>query len=268
MTNNTQAEQKAVETDTTQVESPTTESPITGDKTDVVVSGDQGTTTESSDDFPKDVEEQRRAFQEQRLEIKRLKEERESNQPKESAFDMFRAQTPVNPTGPIRIESYQDPITGETNWQQYNAAQQQREQQMLQQARFEASQEVDERMDEREARSKFPDLFNDKITEKQIASRWFYEKAQGHNVSISDIAGEFARNFKQAVSKAEKIGAERALNEVSEKEQAGLVASTQTSSPAKQAATASDQEDLVYRTRKGDESAIAARISKIPWANK
>jgi hypothetical protein len=263
------AEEKVVETETTQSNPPQDEKPITGAETTSGESVDQDSTVESSDVSSTMTEEQRRAFQEMRLENKRLKEEKESSEPKESAFDMFRAQTPpVSQIGPVRIEQYQDSITGETNWQAYNLAQQQREQQILQQARFEAQQTTSELMDEDKARTKYPDLFNDKVTEKQIASRWFYEKAQGNNVSISDIAGEFARNFKQAVSKAEKIGAERALNEVSEKEQAGLVAESQTSSPANQAASALDQENLIMRTRKGDPDAIAARISKIPWANK
>ena len=266
MTTNNQAEEKAVETDTTQVESPTTESPITGDKTDGVVSDDQGTVTESSNEPTFQNEEQRRAFQEMRLENKRLKEEAESRH--ENPFSTFRAQTPPNSQSDLRVETYQDPLTGETNWQAYNLAQQQREQKIIQQARYEASEEVDARLDEDRARSKYPDLMNDPKTEKLIAAQWLWEKTQGRNVSVTDIAGEFARNFKQTVSKAEKVGADRALNEVSEKEQAGLVAESQTSSPAKQAATASDREDLAFRTRKGDEDAITARISKIPWANK
>lgn len=262
------AEQNKVETDTTKVDSPTTESPITGDKTDGVVSDDQGTTTESADVTSTMTEEQRRAFQEMRLENKRLKEERESSEPKGSAFDVFRPQVPVNQAQQVRIENFQDPITGETNYQAYNAAQQQREQQILQQARFEAQQATSDLLDEERARNKYPELFKDKTIEKRMAAQWLFERTQGRNVSVSDIAEEFARDSKRAVTKAEQIGVERALNEVSEKERAGLVASSQTSSPAKQAATALDQEDLVYRTRKGDESAIYARISKIPWANK
>jgi hypothetical protein len=267
MNDNNLAEEKAVETDTTQTSSPAVESPITGDETmqgDAIV---QTPVVEESD-VPTDIEEQRRAFQELRLENKRLKEEKESKPREESAFDALRAQTPPVQSGPIRVENFVDPITGETNWQEFNQAQQSREQQILQQARYEAKAEVQETLDEERARAKYPELMNDPVTEKQIASRWLYEKINGNNVSISDIASEFARNFKQAVSKAEKIGAERILNEVSEKEKAGLTAASQSSSNAVRETFNEDQQQLVVGTRMGNNDAITARLSKIPWANK
>lgn len=266
--NDTQkAEEKVVETVTTQTNSPKVESSITGSETDARVSDDQGTVTENSD-VKFQTEEERKAFQEMRLENKRLKEELESRGNEGSAFDMFKAQTPpVSQSGPVRVEEYQDPVTGETNWQAYNLAQQQREQTNLQQARFEAQQVVREEMDEQNARSKYPELFADRNTEKLIAAQWFFEKAQGRNVPITQIAGEFARNFKQAVSKAEKISEERVLNEVSEKEQATVQAS-QTSSSAQANVSNEQFEDLGVRTRTGDPDALTARLSKIPWANK
>jgi hypothetical protein len=267
MNDTNKAEEKGVETDTTQVDSPTTESPITGDTNDVSVSDDQGTQAETSD-VKFQTEEERRAFQEMRLENKRLKEQLESSEVKESAFDMFRQTPPAGNSETVRVENFQDPVTGETNWQAYNYAMQQREQQVLQQARFEAQQTVKEEMDEANARSKFPELFADKNTEKLIASQWFFEKANGRNVPIVQIAEEFARNYKRAVSKAEKIGEERILNEVTEKEKATLTAESQTTSSAKQAQTSADLEDLSLRTRTGDENAIASRLSKISWANK
>lgn len=263
------AEEKAVETETTQTESPQVESPITGDKTvqeeDVV----QTPVAEESD-VPQQTELERREFQNKRLaeENRRLKEEMEAKPKEPSAFESFRAQTPPVQSVPVRIENFVDPITGETNWNGYNNAQQQREQAIFQQAKFEARSEVQETLDEEKARTKFPELMNDPITEKQIASRWLYEKVQGHNVSITDIAGEFARNFKQAASKAEKIGAERVLNEVSEKEKAGLTASSQSSQSAVRSSSQEEVEQLSAKTRSGDADAITARISKIPWANK
>lgn len=261
------AEQKAVETEPTQTESPQVEKPITGAETDVKVSDDQGTVTENLNEPTFQSEEQRRAFQDMRLENKRLKEEMETRKTSESAFKVFRTQTPPA-SQPVRVESYQDPITGETNWTAYNQAQQAFNQQIVQQARAEAQAAAQELIDEQNARVKYPDLMNDPVTEKQIASRWLYEKVQGNNVSITDIAGEFARNFKLAVSKAEKIGAEKALNEVSEKEQAGLVAETQTSQPARAGESEEELGRLSARTRGGDDEAITARVSRIPWANK
>lgn len=269
MDNQKVVEEKAVETDITQDSSPQSESPITGDETiqgeDVV----QTPVVEEADDTKGMTEEQRRAFQEQRLEIKRLKEERETQPDEESAFDAFRAPTPPVSSGPVDVQQFTDPITGETNWQGFNQAQQQREQQILQQARAEANQTVEERLDEERARAKFPDLFSNPATEKAIAAQWFMDsKFAGKPVSITQVASEFARNFKQAVSKAEKIGAERVLNEVSEKEQAGLNAQSQSSQGQAQATSQEEAERLSVGTRRGNDDAITARLSKIPWANK
>ena len=264
--NNEVVEQNAVETETIQDSSPQSESPITGGETmqeDPV----QAPVAEESD-VPTDIEEQRRAFQELRLENKRLKEERETQPVGESAFNALRAQTPPVPTAPVQVQNFVDPITGDTDWQSFNAAQQQREQAILAQARYEAQSQVQETLDEQNARIKYPELMNDPVTEKQIASRWLYEKVQGNNVSVTDIAGEFARNFKQAVSKAEKIGAERVLNEVSEKEKAGLTARSQSSQSAAQQSSFEELQKLSVSTRRGNDDAITARVSQIPWANK
>jgi hypothetical protein len=263
------AEEKVVETETTQTNSPQVESPITGDETmqgDAVV---QTPVAEESNE-PKQTEAERREFQNRRLaeENRRLKEELESKPKEPSAFEPFRASTPPVQSAPIDVQSFTDPITGETNWQGLNQAQQQREQQIVQQARYEAQSAVQETLDEERARAKYPELMNNSITEKQIASRWFYEKTQGNNVSISDIADEFARNFKQTVAKAEKVGAERVLNEVSEKEKAGLTATSQTSQQAVRSSSQAEIEQLSVGTRRGDADAITARISAIPWANK
>jgi hypothetical protein len=101
-----------------------------------------------------------------------------------------------------------------------------------------------------------------------MAAQWLFEKVQGRNTPVSKIAEEFARDYKRTVTKAEKIGAEKALTEVSEKETAGLSTEGQTSTPAKRDSSIEEHENLVSRTRLGDDEAIAARISKIPWANK
>lgn len=262
------AEQQAVESDTTQPSSPQGESPITGDETMQGEAVVQTPVVEESDEPAGMTEEQRRAFQDMRLENKRLKEERE--QPRgESAFAPFRAvPTPPVSQGLVQVQQFTDLVTGETNWQAYNAAQQQREQQILAQARFEAQSTVQETLDEERARTKYPELMNNPETEKLIAAQWFYEKAQGKNVPITQIAEGFARNFKQAVSKAEKVGADRVLNEVSEKEKAGLVARGQSSQGSVRAQSQEEAERLSFATRSGNADAVTARISKIPWANK
>jgi len=267
MDNNQVVEQRAVETETTQTNSPQVEKPITGAET---MQGENNVQVPVVEDPIESSmsPEQRRAFQEMRIENKRLKEVREAQPREESAFNAFRVQTPSVQSQPVRVEQFVDSITGETNWQGFNQALQQREQAISQQARADAQSTVQELMDEERARSKYPELMNDPVTEKQIAARWLYEKVQGRNVPVTEIAGEFARNFKQAVSKAEKIGAEKILNEVSEKEKAGLVAESRSSQSAARATSAEDSQQLSAMTRRGDADAVTARISRIPWANK
>lgn len=269
MDDNTKAEEQVVETDTTQVDSPTTEAPITGEQTEVKVSDDQGTVAEESNDVPEDVEEQRRAFQEQRQEIKRLKAEVQNRTRGESAFSAFKQQTPpVSGPQTVNILDYQDPITGETNWQAYNQQVNNALNQVKQSATYEAKEAVKEELDEANARSKYPELFEDREVEQEIADRWIAAKIRGENPTITDIAERVSKRFSKTISKAEKIGAEKILNEVSEKEQASLTVSGQTSQPAKQAASAEQLEELSRKSRFGDDDAIAARMSKIPWANK
>ena len=260
--------QRPVETETTEASSPQAESPITGGETMKEEPVVQTPVSEESDVSNTMTLEQRKAFQEQRLENKRLKEEIEARAKGESAFNVFRAPQPPVQSQPIAVEQFTDPITGETNWQAYNSAQQQREQQILQTAKYEARAEVQEVMDETNARTKYPEVMGNAKLEKRVAAEWMYHKLQGNNVSVTDIAAEYARDLKQAVSKAEKVGADRALNEVSEKEKAGLVAESQSSQASNRASSQEETERLISSSRRGDYDAVAARISKIPWANK
>ena len=269
MNDEQKAEEKVVETETTQVAPPTTEEPTTEVQTEVKVSDDQGTVIEGSDDMPESVEEQRRAFQEQRQEIKRLKSEMQNRAKGESAFKAFKPQTPpVGQVNAVNIQDFQDPITGETNWQAYNQQVNSALNQVRQSATYEAQQAVKEELDEQNARSKHPELFNDPEVEQEIADRWIAAKLRGENPTITDIADRVSKRFGKTISKAEKIGAEKILNEVSEKEQASLTVSGQTSQPAQQAASAEQLEEMSMKTRLGDDDSLAARMSKIPWANK
>lgn len=262
-------EQSAVETETTQVSSPATEVPTTGVQTTQEESVDQGSAVEGESNLPGMTEEQRRAFQEQRLEIKRLREEVASRKQSESAFAPFRTVTPpVSQQSDIRLENFIDPNTGLTDYTAYNHAVNQQIARAEQTARYTAQQTTQELIDENNARNKYPDLFNDPETEREIADRWLAAKMRGENPSIADIAGRVANRFQRAVSKAEKVGAEKALTEVTEKEKAGLSASGQTSEPGRQQLSAEEAENLSYQTRKGNYDAVASRLSKIPWANK
>ena len=259
---NDQAAQNEVET-TTQVVSPTTEAPTTQTQTPQA----QAKPETVPDVVPDDIEEQRRAFQEMRQELKRLKEEKTVRSQSESAFKVFRPQpnATLDLAQGLKVEDYTDPLTGEVNRPAYNAATEARQARM---AAVQAQSSVQEQIDENNARSKHPELFADPEIEEEIASRWYFNRIQGKNVSVTDIADSVAKRFSKAVSRAEKSGMEKALTEVSPKEQAALQASSQTSAPARQAASQEDMSRLQNATRFGSEDAIAARMKGIPWANK
>ena len=265
---NKAVEQKAVET-TTQTESPQVEAQTTEEQTPK----GQATPEEVPDEIPANEQERRRAFQEQRLEIKRLKEESRARQQSESAFAPFRAAPAVDQSA-VNVQTYTDPLTGETNWAAYDQAVNARIQRAEQLATM-ANQTVEEKLDERDARQKYPDLFADPEVEQEIADRWFASKMRGETYSVSEIADRVAKRFAKAVSKAEKSGAEKALEQVSPKEQAALSVQSQTSAPNRQAQSDEEYEKLRLQSRGGrlasdtdSTMAIAYRMKNIPWANK
>ena len=246
---------KEVETETTQ-----TESPAVKEETTVPQTTEDKTAQQAAPDEPKfQSEEQRKAFQEMRLENKRLKEEITGRRANESAFATFKPQPQlVNP------QAYTDPYTGEVNQMAYTNAH-------IQVAKAEAAQAAREEIDEFQARQKYPDLFADPELEQIVAGQWFTAKMQGENTSITSVADRVSKRLGKVVSKAEKSGMEKALEEVTPKEQAALAASGQTSAPARAEQKVQDWQGLVDVTRKGGssaEDAIALRLKGIPWANK
>ncbi len=259
-----QAEEKVVE-ETTQVAPPPTQVPSTEEQTNQEAKTDSQVT----EDLPVDAEEQRRAFQEQRLEIKRLKEENAARAKSESAFDVFRPKAvPQAPNAPIRVEDFKDPYTGELDLDRYNAAVNDTLQRVQQNARFEAQQTTNDTLDENKARTTYPELFADPETEQEIADRWFAAKMRGENPSVSDIASRVAKRFGSAVSKAEKIGAEKILEEVSPKEQAALAAEGGTSFTSRSQISNDEFETLRKQSRgtgSSAEDAIAQRLKGIPY---
>lgn len=253
------AEESAVET-TTQDSSPQSEVQPTEAQTPT-----EQATQEEVSDVAKQSDEERREFQIKRLaeENRKLKEEREARAAHESAFNAFRP-TQVSQAG-VQIENYQDPVTGEVNWQAYNQAVNYATQQTAQVAAQAATQDL---LDEQNARTKHPELFTDPDVEQEIADRWMAAKLRGENKSISAIADSVAKKYGKVSTQTEKTVREQVLEEVTEKEQAALSAPAQTSAPARQAAAQSDLEGLRVATRFGDEGARTARMKSIPWANK
>ena len=259
----------AVESDTTQGTSPVAEAPATQEQTIENQAPIESDSREVSNVPVQGDEVDPKDYQVQRLaeENRRLKEEKKQRLANESAFNAFRMPTPpVGQPVSLRVEDFTDSLTGETNWTAYNQASQAREGQLIQQAKWEAQQTTQELLDENNARSSYPELFNDPEAEQEIADRWFAAKMRGEQVSISDIAGRVSTRYQKAVSKAEKIGAERILTEVSPKEEAALQVAGQNSNAR---AESQDQLDtLRSQTRIGNSDAIAARMKAIPWANK
>ena len=252
------AVEKEVET-TTQTDSPQVEVPATEEQT-VQAKVDQPKTEQVSN-VESEESKDPREFQIKRLaeENKRLKAEQKQG----SAFDAFRPQAqPVQDQ--VNINNFTDQY-GEVNWNAYNAAVLSHAQQV---ANVQAQQTVQELLDENNARSKYPELFEDSDIEQEIADRWVAAKLRGENVTVTDIAGRIAKRVSKDVSKAEKRGAEKILQEVSSKEQAGLSASGQTSQGSRQQASDEDQAFLEAETRVGNQDAIVARLKNIPWANK
>ena len=219
-------------------------------------------------ELPENIEEQRRAFQEMRRELKQLKTEKDERVKSESAFDVFRPQSAPAVQPQVRVEDYYDSNSGETNWTNYNKAVNDALVNTQQMATYTAQQTATELVDENNARNKYPELFADRETEQEIADKWFAAKMRGENPKISDIAERLNKRLGKALTKAEKVGAEKALTEVSEKEKGGMSATSQTSEPARQAQKSQDFADLQMRTRRGDDEAIFQRVSQIPWANK
>jgi hypothetical protein len=211
----------------------------------------------SGDELPETEEERRRAFQEMRKELKALKEERSTREQSESAFDAFRQPAQIQQAD---VNQYVDPNTGQIDWASYNNA-------VTQTARQQASLEVKEQLDEHEARTKYPEVFSNKDLEEDVAAKYLYYKLRGQNVKVTDIAARVSQSFKKATVKAEKVGAERALTEVNEKEQAALSAQGQTSAPARQSQSSDDLERLRVMSRgQGQTSidAIAQRLKGVP----
>lgn len=241
------AVESEVET-TTQTSSPQVEVPATEEQT-ALEQTDQSTQEQVTDVTEENADP--REFQIKRLseENRRLKAEREVAA-RPSAFDAFRP----NYQAPAAEQAY-DPYV------EAPAVDARVVNQMVDQT-------VTERLDEYQARQNFPELFADPEIEQEIADRWFAAKMRGDNLSVSAVSEKVATRFRKAVFKAEKLGAEKALQEVTVKEQAGLSASGQTSQGARAQESIDDLEELSAQTRVGNQDAIVARMKAVPWANK
>lgn len=260
LTNQNVVEEKVEET-TSQASSPQAEGAVTEPKNsqeEVATQEPDLSADETSDaDVDKTMsEEQRKAFQEMRLEVKRLKEEKEARSKGESAFDAFRPKPQAG--GIPDPNSYLDQYTGEMDWGRYNQA-------VMTQAQSVAAQTVQEQLDENNARQKFPDVFADPDLEEALAGQWLASKLQGKNVSISDLAQRFSKKLSSATTRAEKEGAKKALTELTPKEQASLSVQGVSSTQANTQASAEEEETLRWKARNGDPNALAQLVKGVSW---
>lgn len=201
------------------------------------------------------TEEQRKAFQQQRLEIKKLKEEQEARKKGESAFDSFRPKP--QQLGVPDINNFVNADTGAVDWSGYNQA-------VINQAQSVATQTVQDQIDENNARQKFPDVFADPDLEEAVAGQWFANKLQGKDTSISDLAEKFSKKLTKATTKAQKEGAKKALTELTPKEQASLSVQGQ-STGAQTQANVEEEETLRQKARHGDEDALTQLMKGVSW---
>lgn len=204
-------------------------------------------------------EEQRKAFQDMRLKIKKLEDEKKARLKGENAFDVFRPKPQAN----VDINSYVDPVSGNVDWNAYNQA-------VITNAQAAASRTVQEQLDEQNARSKYPEAFEK--FERAIAGEWLSAQLKGKPVSVTELAESYSQMLQADTVKvekqAEKRGAEQALTQLTPKEQASLQAQGTTSQPARQAQSAEDVENLRIKTRYGDNDALANLMSRVPYVNK
>jgi hypothetical protein len=239
---------------TTQTSSPQVEVAETQQET-------QQTQQNVEPDLPSEESEARRAFQNQRLENKQLKEEldklkseQDGRARNESAFNSFRA-----PTQPgvqqVDINQFANPVTGEVNWNAYNQALNANAAAV---AANQASQTVKEQLDEYQAKSKYPEVFKDKELEKEVAARYLFERLNGRSVTVEDLAGQVAKRMNKALDKAAQQGAEQALTELSPKEQASLAVTGTTSAPSRAAQSADNEQAMRLKIRHGGEEGLDA----------
>ena len=108
-------------------------------------------------------------------------------------------------------------------------------------------------------------MFEDPDVEEEIAAKWLWAKTQGKDTSISGIADQVAKRYSKSVSKAEKIGAEKALEGVMSKEQASLGASSQSASQSKTSSVSQQKEELMEKVRKGSNDSLAELMKAVPF---
>ena len=215
--------------------------------------------------LPEEPTDQAKAFQSQRQEIKRLKEQLEDKKRRESAFSQFK--TSYSPTEyqkaetQVDINNYVDPNSGQFQAYAYNQAVNKIIDGNRRQSNQTAANTARETYDELRMKDKYPETDPeseafDPDFEEAVARRYYWELANGKTSSLVKLADMEAKlRGKEAKKVAEKAGLQEA-----EKEQASLGPNVR-SKPG--FANLEKLEALRKRTRFGDEDAIVERMRNI-----
>jgi hypothetical protein len=215
--------------------------------------------------------EQARAFQAQRLEIKRLKEEMAKKEKAGSAFEALKPKAgQVGIDQPPKVESFMDAegridIAGYQDatqkYQQTQALRSQAEQRRLKQEVEENFLKMkDPRLDP-DNRKEYDEAF-----EGRVADRWsrMALEALYQGKPEPSVKAAYDSVVQEGVSPKEKEQiSKEALERVSEKEQAASTAEAPSTTPRAQGAKmVANFDELRYKTKLGDNDALAARIQK------
>lgn len=232
-----QVQEQAVESEeveTSEVESPTTETEQTPVEEPTEEEQPVEETASDEESAPEGYnEEQAKAFQKQRQEIKRLQEELAARDNTESAL------TQLSKTPPGAM---QDPVT----------------QQRIMQFELEKTKTL----------MRYPELDPDsdqydRELEKEFAKEWAFSQLVGTGKGLLDAAKLVTTKKDRKLNKAVKSATEKTAQEVKEsitlKERSSAAAPTK---PGGARTTSSDLESLRVQTRLGSKDAFAARLAK------
>lgn len=236
----------------------------------------QAPETSSNEEAPKEMsDEQARSFQEMRLEIKRLKEEKKAREKAKSALEevtptpspMASTQTDVD------INKFVDPETGALDAVSYGRAVNEAIQKGVAQAHRAATSATQQQLEQADAFRAYPALDPesdeyDSDFDEEVAARLLHARYIGSKVSLRQLAEKVAAKYQKTAVKAKEEGAKQAIESLSVKEQASLETARQTSASARQEQSESEKQSLRERVKSGDEDALAQRISRVPWTKR
>jgi len=218
-------------------------------------------------DKPKDA----KAFQEQRQEIKRLKEELAKKERSRAAFETLRPQTQRVPLQMPKVEQFMD-ADGKIRISEYENARDQYQQTQTYRAESSRSQDKFE-MEQSLTKIQNPEIDPesekyDKELEARVADRYgrLLLESITHGKPEPSLLSVTAEIKKQYKPKESKVSQEAQKN-ASVKDQAASVSTAPSSGRARGYESESDLETLRHQSRMGGEKgmdALASRISKIP----